>query len=74
MAAAKQKPTWKPKHPRLPPGVEKSWWIDRVRVDRESWRKYRLGFQEAKRIDPELTWSGFLRLALDELSEKFLAP
>ena len=68
----RKRPDWRPKNPRLPPGVEKSLFIDRVRVDRETWRKYQLGFAEARRLDPALTWSAFLRAALDDYCAQFL--
>lgn len=47
-------------------------WIDRVRCDQESWQMFQLGFREARRVAPELTWSGYLREALREYSQKFL--
>jgi hypothetical protein len=64
---------WSPKNPRLAPGQEKALWIDRVRVDQDSWKRYRLAYLEAKRVAPELTWSAFLRMALDEYSSQFLS-
>ena len=63
---------WRPKNPRLAPGKEKGMWIDRVRCDQESWKLFQLGFREARRVAPELTWSGYLREALREYSQKFL--
>lgn len=63
---------WAPQNPRLVPGTEKGMWIDRVRVDQDSWKRYRLAYLEAKRVAPELTWSAFLRMALDDYSRQFL--
>jgi hypothetical protein len=68
----KYEASWHPENPRLPPGEEKSYWIDRVRVKGSEWKRFQQAYREAKRTDDGMTWSKFVREALERFADEWL--
>jgi hypothetical protein len=69
---SKYEHSWNPKRPWKAPGDEKSYWINQVRVEGFRWKRYQQAYREAKRLDAKVTWSSFVRDALDVAAEKAL--